>query len=127
AAMRSGAGMVRLGIPGVAPGSVFLEVVGRSIPASGWADAVLADAERVKAMVVGPGLGRTGSTRDDVRRLLSRSPVPTLVDADGLYALGAVDEAAGVLGGRAVGTVLTPHDGEFRRLAGSAPSADRLG
>ncbi|MGH9279451.1 MAG: NAD(P)H-hydrate dehydratase, partial [Acidimicrobiales bacterium] len=127
AAMRSGAGTVRLGIPGVAADPRFLEVVGRTIPATGWADAVIEDAERAKAMVVGPGLGRMDSARDDVRRLLERSPLPTLVDADGLFALGAADDAAGMLGGRTAPTVLTPHDGEFTRLCGARPGPDRLG
>jgi hydroxyethylthiazole kinase-like uncharacterized protein yjeF len=47
--------------------------------------------------------------------------VPTVVDADGLTALGA--DAASVVGPT---TVLTPHDGEFARLAGGPPGDDRL-
>jgi hydroxyethylthiazole kinase-like uncharacterized protein yjeF len=47
--------------------------------------------------------------------------VPVVVDADALHALGSADEAAGVLAGRAAASVLTPHDGEFARLAGSPP------
>lgn len=127
AAMRAGAGLVRLGMPGVAPEPRFLEVVGRTLPAAGWADAVVEDALRCRAMVVGPGLGRAAGTGADVRRLLERSPLPTVVDADGLFALGGVEEAAAVLARRTAPTVLTPHDGEFRRLCGSAPGADRLG
>jgi NAD(P)H-hydrate epimerase len=44
-----------------------------------------------------------------------------VVDADGLFALGKADEAAEVLRNRPAGTVLTPHDGEFARLAGEKP------
>jgi len=128
AALRSGSGTVRLGIPGVAPDPVFLEVVGRTIPATGWAQAALDDMERCKALVVGPGLSRTDATREAVRTLVSQAPLPTLIDADGLFALGPVAEAVDVLAGRSgIGTVLTPHDGEFRRLAGEPPAADRLG
>ena len=58
---------------------------------------------------------------------MAQAPPPPLVDADGLFALGTVAEAAEVLAGRSAGTVLTPHDGEYRRLAGDPPSADRLG
>lgn len=123
AAMRAGAGTVRLAIPGVAPDPPFLEVVGRTIPATDWADAVMADAERAKAMVVGPGLSRTDSTRDAVRRLVAAAPQPMLIDADGLYALGAADDVVR----RDAPTVLTPHDGEFARLAGERPGPDRLG
>jgi NAD(P)H-hydrate epimerase len=44
-----------------------------------------------------------------------------VVDADGLTALGA--DAADLVGPT---TVLTPHDGEFARLAGAPPADDRL-
>ena len=58
-AQRSGAGYVRLGIPGLpfdeeAP----TEIVGFPLPAEGWASAVLGDLGRFKSAVVGPGLGR---------------------------------------------------------------------
>jgi NAD(P)H-hydrate epimerase len=36
------------------------------------------------------------------------------------------DSAAEVLAGRRAETVLTPHDGEYERLAGARPGADRL-
>lgn len=123
AAMRAGAGTVRLAIPGVPPDPRFLEVVGRAIPATDWAGDVLADAERARAMIVGPGLSRTDGTRDAVLSLVARAPHPLLIDADGLYALGRADE----MPPRSGPTVLTPHDGEFVRLAGGKPGPDRLG
>jgi len=130
AAMRAGAGTVRLGIPGVDPALPFLEVVSRSLPVEGWDEDVVADLRRVRAIVVGPGLGRAEATCAAVRRLVAGpSGVPLAVDADGLYALGTADEAAGILGARsraAVATVLTPHDGEFERLAGHPPGPDRI-
>ena len=127
ATLRAAAGTVRLGIPGVEPDPRFLEVVGRSIPAEDWAPDVLADAERAKAIVVGPGLGRDETTRSAVRRLVAEAPVPVVVDADGLHALGDADEAREVLAGRTAATVLTPHEGEFSRLSGSATPDDRIG
>jgi NAD(P)H-hydrate epimerase len=49
------------------------------------------------------------------------------VDGDGLFALGwNADGAAALLRRREGATVLTPHDGEFTLLAGSAPGADRF-
>ncbi len=124
AAMRAGAGTVRLAIPGVAPDPRFLEVVGRTIPAADWSAAVRSDAERAKAVVVGPGLGRTDGVRDAVRRLAAAAHQPMVIDADGLYALGLAED---MTLRRDAGTVLTPHDGEFTRLAGAKPGADRLG
>lgn len=127
AALRAAAGTVRLGIPGVAPDPRFLEVVGRSIAADDWAGDVLSDAERAKAILVGPGLGRDEGTGSAVRRLVAGAPVPLVVDADALYALGSLDDAAALLRAREAPTVLTPHEGEFGRLTGSPPPADRVG
>ena len=127
AALRAGAGTVRLGIPGSDPDPGSLEVVGRATPAEGWDGFVLADSERAKALVVGPGLARTDVTRDAVRRLLAASPLPAVVDADGLYALGGRADAAGALARRSAPTVLTPHAGEFAHLNDSPVGPDRLG
>jgi NAD(P)H-hydrate epimerase len=49
---------------------------------------------------------------------------PLLVDGDGLTALG--ERAGKILAGRGEPAVLTPHDGEFTRLAGGPPGADRI-
>ncbi|HEX2023332.1 MAG TPA: NAD(P)H-hydrate dehydratase [Acidimicrobiales bacterium] len=125
-ALRTGAGSVRLGIPGSDPDPGFMEVVGRTPPGEGWADYVLEDSERAKALVVGPGLARTDATREAVRRLVAKSPLPAVLDADGLYALGDKGEAAEVLRDRGAPTLLTPHDGEFRRLEGASAGADRV-
>ncbi|MGI9033668.1 MAG: NAD(P)H-hydrate dehydratase [Acidimicrobiales bacterium] len=126
AAMRAGSGTVRLAIPGSRPDPGAPEVVGRDVPAEGWADVVLDDSQRARALAVGPGLARSDDTRSAVRRLLAASPLPVVVDADGLYALGGRDEAAEVLRARRAPTVLTPHEGEFSRLAGLPPFPDRL-
>ena len=91
AAIRSGATTVRLGIPGVPPDPPFLEIVGRSVPATGWHTTVLEDSERTKALVVGPGLSRTEAAGDATRRLVAESPLPLVLDADGIYALGTAE------------------------------------
>jgi hydroxyethylthiazole kinase-like uncharacterized protein yjeF len=119
AALRAGAGYVNLGVPGAAleqmpQGS---EVVARAIPATGWSEQVLAESERCRAMVVGPGLGRDEGTMAEVRRLLAETPLPAVVDGDAL---------AAVEGPLPPGAVLTPHDGEYARLAGEAPGPDRV-
>jgi len=127
AAMRAGAGMVRLGVPGLEEPAPPIEVVGRVLPAGSWDRDVLDELERFRALLVGPGLGRTDATRAAVRALVAAAPIPVIVDADGLVALGDTDAAAAVIASRRHPTVLTPHEGEFAGLAGSPPGPDRIG
>jgi hydroxyethylthiazole kinase-like uncharacterized protein yjeF len=127
AAQRAGAGMVHVGSPGVAAGEhPPTEAVAYSLPAFGWEGDVLAELGRFGAVVAGPGLGRGPGVDAAVRDLVSASPAPVVVDADGLFALGRLEEAAGVIAGAKAGVVLTPHDGEFTRMVGHAPGPDRL-
>jgi ADP-dependent NAD(P)H-hydrate dehydratase / NAD(P)H-hydrate epimerase len=124
AAQRTGAGMVRLGSPGVADDPARpTEAVGLELPSVGWAGAVLGAAERFQALVIGPGLGTASPTEAAILDVLAGSELPTVVDGDGLTALGR-DVAR--LATRSAPTVLTPHDGEYERLAGRRPEADRL-
>ena len=63
AAMRAGAGYVRLSSPGAAPDpGLPTEVVSRSLPLVSWSEVVLKDLDRFQALVVGPGLGRADAT-----------------------------------------------------------------
>jgi hydroxyethylthiazole kinase-like uncharacterized protein yjeF len=129
AAMRAGAGYVRLGLPGIEGGLGQLrsgEVVVDALPESGWDDVVLADIERFSAMVVGPGLGRSPGITRSVAQLISGSKVPTVVDADGLNALGSAEELRIVAAQCQAPVVITPHDGEYARLVGEPPAADRI-
>ncbi len=75
-------------------------------------------------MVVGPGLGRAEGTAAEVTRLVADSPVPVVVDADGLHALGQVGGDRSLQARSRL--VLTPHDGEYARLAGTDPGPDRI-
>ncbi len=125
AAYRAGAGMVRLGVPGLSLGQLpASEAVGVQLPSHDWAGAALEAASRCSAVVVGPGLGRDPGTADDVARLVADSPVPVVVDADGLHALGKVGGDRSLQARSRV--VLTPHDGEYVRLTGGDPGPDRI-
>ena len=96
-----------------------------ALPGRGWAGEVLEVLARCRALVLGPGLGRSEETQAEVRHLPQRSPVPVVADADALFALGDARSARGVLGGdRPV--VVTPHDGEHARLLGEPPGPDRV-
>lgn len=79
------------------------------------------------ALALGPGLGETDEARALARRLLVDCPLPLVLDADGLNALGAQPELLLQRAGRAA--VLTPHPGEMARLCGCSIAeveADRV-
>jgi ADP-dependent NAD(P)H-hydrate dehydratase / NAD(P)H-hydrate epimerase len=123
AAARAGAGLVRLGVPGdLATGD---EIVGVALPSNGWLADAVAGAERCRSIVIGPGLGRSVDTIESIRRFVAHSDLQNrqmVIDADGLFALDDATIALRVSGT----TVLTPHDGEFARLAGAPPGDDRV-
>jgi NAD(P)H-hydrate epimerase len=131
-AMHAGAGYALVGIPGAPPGGGLPpgEYVTRRLPADGWEVELAAGLERVKAMVIGPGLGEEvvggAGERSAVARLLSMSSVPTVVDADALRALDNLDTVAAVVKARRGPLVLTPHEGEYARLVGRPPADDRI-
>ncbi|OBK72733.1 bifunctional ADP-dependent NAD(P)H-hydrate dehydratase/NAD(P)H-hydrate epimerase [Mycobacterium sp. 1274761.0] len=81
-----------------------------------------ASAGRVQAWAVGPGLG-TDDVGASALWFALDSGLPVIVDADGLTILAAHPD---LLANRAAPTVLTPHAGEFARLAGSPPGDDRI-
>ena len=126
AAARAGAGLVSVSSPA---GRVDAspEILSPGLPAERWADEVLGGGlDRFGALVVGPGLGRGADVAAEARRLIAEAPCPLVVDGDGLFALTEGASPAEVVAGRESPTVLTPHDGEFARLTGSSPWADRI-
>lgn len=82
-----------------------------------------AAAGRVQAWVVGPGLG-TDETGAAALWFALETDLPVIVDADALTLLAAHPE---LVANRGAPTVLTPHAGEFARLAGNQPGDDRVG
>lgn len=123
-ALRSGAGLVFLGVPESIYGieAVKLnEPVIFPLPDAGGrlsADAVpeiLSRLPQMDAVLVGPGLGQSEGTLAVVRAVLEKAECPVVVDADGINVLSAHRD---LLRGRKLPTILTPHDGEFARLGG---------
>jgi NAD(P)H-hydrate epimerase len=126
-AMRAGAGYVRLGVPGASLASLpTTEAVGLGLPPAEWDDEVLEAAARCHAIVIGPGLGRSGTVRAAVRRVISGAPVPVVVDADGLNALGSASDLRSATDASGGTVIITPHEGEYARLFGGKPGPDRL-
>lgn len=114
AAVAATSGMVRYA------GAAAAEVVAH------WPEVVIASspaaAGRVQAFVVGPGLG-TDEVALEALTYALRTDLPVIVDADGLTVLAANPH---LVLGRAAPTVLTPHAGEFARLAGEPAGVDRV-
>ena len=124
AALRSGAGLVRLAVPesiGAIAETASLETIVNYLPetdaqslsttgyqalmdACAWADVV----------ALGPGIGRHPETIQLAQLLIREHSGPLVIDADGLFALAQDPELLKQRGGP---TILTPHAGEFKRLA----------
>jgi ADP-dependent NAD(P)H-hydrate dehydratase / NAD(P)H-hydrate epimerase len=126
AALRGGAGLVHCALPdGAGAQKPFAEVITVTVPGEegqfGLAarSALFEQAAELRAVVAGPGLGRTDGAKLLVRELLGVDR-PLLLDADGLYALGDKLE---LLAERHQPTVITPHEGELGRLIGR-PAAE---
>lgn len=123
-ALRSGAGLVFLGVPESIYGIEAVKLndpVIFPLPDAGGrlsADAVpeiLTRFPQMDAVLVGPGLGQSEGTLAVVRAVLEKAECPVVVDADGINVLSAHRD---LLRGRKLPTILTPHDGEFARLGG---------
>ncbi|OBF80507.1 bifunctional ADP-dependent (S)-NAD(P)H-hydrate dehydratase/NAD(P)H-hydrate epimerase [Mycobacterium sp. 852002-51163_SCH5372311] len=118
AAVAATSGMVRYA------GSAHREVLAQ------WPEVIAsptpAAAGRVQAWVVGPGLGTSDAEAAGAAALwfALETDLPVIVDADGLTILAAHPD---LVVNRNAPTVLTPHAGEFARLAGAPPGEDRVG
>jgi hydroxyethylthiazole kinase-like uncharacterized protein yjeF len=115
AAVAATSGMVRYA--GSAAGQVL----------SHWPEVIASptaeSAGKVQAWAVGPGVGTDAAGAASLWFALG-TDVPVIVDADALTILAAHPDA---VASRSAPTVLTPHAGEFARLAGSPPGEDRIG
>lgn len=130
-ALRSGAGLVYLGVPQsiYAIEAVKLnEPVVFPLPDEGGkmsvsaAREILEKLEKKDAVLIGCGMGQSPGTVEVLKTVLTYANCPVVLDADGINAAAAHKD---LLRGRTAPTVLTPHDGEFLRLGGSLDS-DRM-
>jgi NAD(P)H-hydrate epimerase len=123
AALRSGAGLVTAFVPEslaaafAARAPEVMWVGWPETPAGGLAleGSYLLQARRARldALVIGPGLGREAETLALVRDIVATSSLPVVLDADALQ--------ADIVGAGLAARVLTPHAGEWVRVAGSVP------
>lgn len=126
AALRSGAGLVTLWLPeGLKNGVVgkFPELMTEFLPETNegtadqsGAEKVLAQLTQADVLILGPGMTTHESTKRLVWELVRRSPVPVVLDADGLNAFVPPEASLENENGQPV--ILTPHPGEMARLIG---------
>ncbi len=125
AAMRSGAGVVTLGIPASLNAIMevkLTEVMTLPLPeggagylGEGAAEVILDKLEGYDVLALGPGLGTAPATCDVVAGLLRQARLPVILDADGINCAAMSGDC---LSGREGATVITPHPGELGRLLG---------
>jgi NAD(P)H-hydrate epimerase len=133
AAMRTGAGLVHLGVPE----SIYQiaaikcqEAMPYPLPdengkvSAQALEQIFTKMEGCDCALIGPGLGRSRDITTLVYNILHTVNYPIILDADGLNA--AADHIYMVDERRDCPTILTPHDGEFARLGGDLSDEERL-
>jgi len=126
AALRGGAGLVRLAVPDVCLDTIarfepsYMTAALRSDPAGrialGARKRIAELAEPATVVACGPGMGRSPGLDALVGGLYTSLCKPMVVDADGLNALAARPQLLSRPGGP---RILTPHPGELARLLGT--------
>lgn len=123
-ALRSGAGLVYLGVPE----SIYeIEAVKLDEPivfplpdgdgklAVESIEKILQMLPAMDAALIGPGLGQSSGTFAVLKAVLQEAKCSVVVDADGINLLAQHKD---ILRGRRYPTILTPHEGEFQRIGG---------
>lgn len=125
-ALRSGSGLVFLGVPEsiyaieavkLNEAIVFpLPDVDGKLSAAAIPE-ILERLPKLDAVLIGPGLGQSEGVFTAVKTVLEKAGCPVVLDADGINVMAAHKD---ILRGRTNPTILTPHAGEFARLGGRA-------
>ncbi len=125
AAVRSGAGLVWLGVPD----SIYEICAVKNLEAMPFplgTEPVRSAMEKLAACsvcVIGPGMGRSSATKELVRAVLEDFEGTVIADADAIWAIGRDME---LLRRCRANIVLTPHEGEFAFLGGSTAETGRI-
>lgn len=125
AALRSGAGLIFVGVPEAVypiiaakldePMVFPLPCDSNGVLTKQAIPEILRRLEKCDACLIGPGLGKSNHMFKIISAVLQHAKCPVIVDADGINALeGHID----VLGQASCPVILTPHDNEFKRLGG---------
>lgn len=129
-ALRSGAGLVTLGIPESLNNAFLkikpLEAMTLSLPDTGNGSLSLSAFKKImlflkktNVLIMGPGLGNNKSTVALIRKIVLETDRPLVLDADGLNALAGSKELLKIAQRAAdIPIIMTPHLGEMARLTG---------
>ena len=137
AAMRAGAGLVTALVPRslnavleiklTEPMTRPMDETAQGSLAATAEKAIVEWLGKCDVVALGPGVSRVPETAALVRRIVAASPIPVVLDADGLNAFEALGDELARAGAP---LVITPHAGEMSRLFGIAASEldkDRIG
>ena len=131
ACSRAGAGLVSLGVPdGIysiiaqkCTGEMPFPITGGDTVSEAAWDELQPHIKAADAVLIGPGMCSTAGTKAIVEHVLRESDAPVILDADGINGLvGNID----ILDNAKPPVILTPHDGEFARIAGDIAPGERL-
>lgn len=130
-ALRSGAGLVYLGVPESMYPILAVKVTEPVVfPLKDECGMLAAEAvekigqmlPKMDAVLIGPGLGQSEGTYRVLKYILENFQGPVVLDADGI---NVMQQHIDILRGRKHTTIVTPHEGEFVRLGGVL-TGDRL-
>ncbi len=121
AGVRGGAGLVTVHLPSSAYEIMQISVpeVIVSVDSNDKYFTVVPELKKYNAIAIGPGLGNQGNSMEAIEALFDEIDVPLVIDAD---ALNMMALNPSLLEKLPQGSVLTPHPGEFDRLAGKSES-----
>lgn len=119
AALKAGAGIVRLFHPpemraqlsGAPFELIFQSWDGKNLKP------LLEETIRAKALLIGPGIGKTKHSEQMVKKIFKQISLPMVIDADALFFVAKNHSWK-----LPQGSILTPHHGEMHRLLGKEPS-----
>jgi NAD(P)H-hydrate epimerase len=123
AALRTGSGLVRVAVPemiqslvaGINPCLMTIGCLAENDGFHGAAEGSLSHhSEWADVIAIGPGMGRGGAQQWILKKLFADVQQPMVVDADGLNAMADAEVDLCIHEGQ---RVLTPHPGEFQRIA----------
>lgn len=128
ACMRSGAGLVTVGVPesliDIIQGRITEEMIlplpddGNGMFSAKAIDQILSFAHcRVDAIAIGPGIGVSADTEVLLAEIVKACSIPLIMDADGINSLSANCD---VLALKRSSIIITPHPGEMARLCSRA-------